>query len=89
MTVQWYRDNRFWWEPLRSRAAHDTLGVHRPRVGAKDNRGGCSSYQDHLTGVPGASAAPPDRRGKPRRQPWTAPQDQWCRRPRRKAGGPG
>jgi dTDP-glucose 4,6-dehydratase len=21
MTVQWYRDNRFWWEPLRSRAA--------------------------------------------------------------------
>jgi dTDP-glucose 4,6-dehydratase len=23
MTVQWYRDNRFWWEPLRSRAALD------------------------------------------------------------------
>jgi dTDP-glucose 4,6-dehydratase len=21
MTVQWYRDNRFWWEPLRARAA--------------------------------------------------------------------
>jgi dTDP-glucose 4,6-dehydratase len=30
MTVQWYRDNRPWWEPLRSRAALDRA-EHAPR----------------------------------------------------------
>ena len=28
-TVQWYRDNRSWWEPLRSRAALTTQGSGR------------------------------------------------------------
>jgi len=34
MTVRWYRDNRFWWEPLRSRAALGHNDYSLAEVGA-------------------------------------------------------